>query len=189
MISINGLGWQNPVQQPSRSGNEQPLAEALQFRTPMATSKTATEQNSQGNTSQQNAEDARQEAFAKLKVLLQNPDVAARQQASASTPKLPATSATEAFRDYMDKTPEEKIKAKFLAEMGLTEDEYNALPPEQKEKIDNQIAQRMKDEIELKTQAKVQQAEAASQANQLGSLTDPAQARKQNEDKQQAVEV
>ncbi|MGE7992475.1 hypothetical protein ACQKPE_15815 [Pseudomonas sp. NPDC089554] len=188
MLSITGLGWQNAVQQPLRAGNEQALAELMQFRLPLATGKASGEQNSQGSTSQQQAEDARQEAFAKLKVLLQNPDVAARQAAGASTSNVPSGSATEAFRDLMDKTPEEMIKNKLLAELGLTEDEYNALPPEQREAIDQQIAQRMKDEIEAKAQAKVQQVEVASEANRLSGISDPAQARQARE-KQEALAV
>lgn len=189
MISISGLGWQNFVQQAQRSSTDQGTAEILQFPQPVATSKAATEQNSQGSTSQQNAEDARQEAFAKLKVLLQNPDVAARLNASASTQRPTATTAAEAFREYMDKSPEEMIKAKFLAEMGMTEDEYNALPPEQKEKVDEQIAQRLQDDIEMKTQAKVQQAQVASQSERLAGVSDPAQAREQKKEKEQAFEV
>ena len=55
----------------------------------------------------------------------------------------------------MAKSPEEKIREKYLAELGLSEEEYNALPPEQKEKIDQQIAQRMQEDVELKTQAKM----------------------------------
>lgn len=181
MLSIIGLSWQNAIQQPLRAGNEQALTELMQFRLPLATGKTSGEQNSQGSTSQQQAEDARQEAFAKLKVLLQNPDVAARQAAGASTSNVPAGSATEAFRELMNKTPEEMIKEKMLAQAGLTEEEYNALPPEQRAAIDRQIAQRMKDEIEAKTQAKVQQAEATAQASRPSGVSDPAQATQEKE--------
>jgi hypothetical protein len=37
----------------------------------------------------------------------------------------------------------------------MTEAAYNALPPEQQAKVDEQIAQRMKEDVEIKTQAKL----------------------------------
>ncbi|AXQ47338.1 MULTISPECIES: hypothetical protein [unclassified Pseudomonas] len=152
-ITLNGLGWQATVHQQQRINHDQAQAELVPFRAPLAASNASAQQNSQGSTSQQTADDAREEAFAKLKVMLQNPDLAARQQAGASTQ---ATSdAVQDFRDYMAKSPEEKIKEKILQELGMTEDDYNALPPEQQAKVDDQIAQRMKEDIELKTQAKV----------------------------------
>ncbi|WDY59438.1 hypothetical protein [Pseudomonas sp. PSKL.D1] len=164
-ITLNGLGWQATVQQQNRVNHEQALADVVAFRAPLATSNTAAQQNSQGSTSQQNADEAREEAFAKLKVMLQNPDVAAREQASASTQV--SSDAVEQFRDYMAKSPEEKIQEKILQELGMTVDEYNALPPEQKAKVDEQIAQRMKEDVEMKTQAKMElQAIRADQVRQ-----------------------
>ena len=89
MITLNGLGWQTAVQQYNRTGAEQPLAAVLLMRLPVAPATATPQQNGQSSTSGQNAEDARKEAFAKLMVMLQNPDVAARQQA-ASTSRTPA---------------------------------------------------------------------------------------------------
>ncbi|MGJ7552065.1 hypothetical protein [Pseudomonas alloputida] len=152
-ITLNGLGWQATVHQQQRINHDQAQAELVPFRAPLATSNASAQQNSQGSTSQQNADDAREEAFAKLKVMLQNPDLAARQQAGASTPV--TSDAVQDFRDYMAKSPGEKIKEKILQELGMTEDEYNALPPEQQAKVDEQIAQRMKEDVEIKAQAKV----------------------------------
>lgn len=182
MLSITGLGWQSAFAQPLRGANEQVGdLQLMQFRLPQALGKMSGEQNSQGSTSQQQAEDNRQEAFAKLMVMLQNPDVAARQAAGTSTSKVSEGSATEAFRDFMDKTPAEMIKEKLLAEMGLTEEEYNALPPEQRAAIDEQIAQRMKDEIEAKTQAKVAQAQVTAEASRSSGVSDPVQAQQEKE--------
>ncbi|MFJ4346608.1 hypothetical protein [Pseudomonas sp. NPDC089401] len=164
-ITLNGLGWQASVQQQQRANHEQAQAAFMPVRAPVAAGNTSSQQNSQGSTSQQKADDAREEAFAKLKVLLQNPDVAARQQAGASTQE--TSDAVQDFRDYMAKSPEEKIKEKILQELGMTEDEYNALPPEQQAKVDEQIAQRMKEDVEMKTQAKVaEQQVRAEQARQ-----------------------
>ncbi|MFB2602523.1 hypothetical protein ACE04B_10940 [Rhizobium phaseoli] len=60
------------------------------------------------------------------------------------------------------------IKEKLLRELGLTEDDYNALPPEKKELVDQQIAQRMKDDVEAKTLAKV---DALATGNEEEALT------------------
>jgi hypothetical protein len=167
VIALNGLGWQTAIQQHNRSSNEQALSQFVPVRQVAATRDTAAQQNSQGSTTQQQAEDNQKEAFAKLLVMLQNPDSSARQQASVG--EQAPSSAAQAFHDYMAKSPEEKIKDKMLQELGLTEDEYAALPPEQKAQIDEQIAQRIKEDVELKTQAKLQQAEQSQQAQQVSS--------------------
>lgn len=179
MISLNGLGWQNAVQPQSRIANEQALAEVMPVRQTVATNTTG-QHNSQANTSQQNAEDAREEAFAKLKVALQNPDISARQQASIGTQD--GSNALQEFRDYMSKTPEEKIQEKILAQLGLTPEEFEALPPEQKQKILDQIAQRLKEDIELKTQAKLQQQALNTAAADPGSNPAAAQSAEQHKD-------
>ncbi|WEK32435.1 MAG: hypothetical protein P0Y58_09675 [Candidatus Pseudomonas phytovorans] len=152
-IAINGLGWQATVHQQQRAGNDQAPVDVPQFRTPVVASNATAQQGLQGNTSQQDAEDAREEAFAKLKVQLQNPDSGLGQPAEAGTEQ--TSSARQDFQDYMSKSPAEMIKEKLLRELGMTEDEYNALPPEKKELVDQQIAQRMKDDVEAKTLAKI----------------------------------
>jgi len=162
IIAPNGVSWQpTVVHQPQRATDEQAVAQAAQLRAPAATGNTAAQQHSQGNTSQQNAEDAREEAFAKLKVALQNPEVAARQQADAETET--TSSALQEFRDYMAKSPGEMIKEKLLREIGITPEEYNALPPEMKAKVDELIAQRMKEDMHQKVQAKIEEQVAASE--------------------------
>ncbi|WP_153787317.1 hypothetical protein [Pseudomonas sp. EMN2] len=168
LTSISGMPWQPAVQPSSRIGNEQALAPALQFQPIAAASGTTAQHNSQGSTSQQNSEDNRKEAFAKLMIMLQNPDVAARQQGSVDKPQL--SDVRQEFRDYVEKSPAEKIKEKYLQELGLTEEEYDALPPEKKAMIDEQIAQRMQDDVEAKALAKLGQQEQGVQ--QSDELTD-----------------
>ncbi|WP_369987477.1 hypothetical protein [Pseudomonas xanthosomatis] len=187
VIALNGLGWQTAVQQHNRTNNEQALSQFVPVRQVAATRDTAAQQNSQGSTSQQSSEDNQKEAFAKLLVMLQNPDSAARQQASVG--KQEQSSAAQDFHDYMAKSPEEKIKEKMLQELGLTEDEYQALPPEQKAAIDDQIAQRMKEDVELKTQAKLQQAQQAQQAQQVSSGLAVAASGAEDSEKQKAAEL
>ncbi|MDH1630245.1 hypothetical protein [Pseudomonas mosselii] len=169
LITANGLGWQ-AVQQLQRSGSEPAAAQPFPFQLVSASSKASAQQNSQGSTSQQHAEDNRKEAFSKLMVMLQNPDAAKHGQTSVG--KQEASGALQEFRDYMSKSPAQKIREKLLAELGLTEEEYDALPPERKMMIDQQIAQRLQEEAEMKTQARlVQQAQSEQATSQaLGDL-------------------
>lgn len=57
------------------------------------------------------------------------------------------------FLEYMEMTPEEKYFDMFLKEEGLTQEEYDALPPEDKaeitEKIHNRIEEKMKEDLGL----------------------------------------
>lgn len=187
LISSIGLNWQANTAQQNRVNNELAVAEAVQVRAPVATNSASAQQNSQGNTAQQNAEDAREEAFAKLKVALQNPDIAARQQASINQQDTSDT--VREFREYMAKSPEQKMQEKVLAELGMTTEEYEALPPEQKLKIGEQIAQRIKDDIEMDTQVKVQQQALREAQAQQGADVATSQSTDQREKALEAMEV
>ena len=84
-IALNGLGWQAAVHQQQRNSGVDPAAgDMLQFRLPVVASNATAQQGSE-NTSQQDAEDAREEAFAKLKLQLQNPGTSIGPSADAST--------------------------------------------------------------------------------------------------------
>ncbi|MDE4537310.1 hypothetical protein GIB19_08795 [Pseudomonas sp. ITEM 17296] len=167
IIAHNGVSWQPTAHQPQRVTDEQAVAQAAQLRAPVATGNAAAQQHNQSNTSQQNAEDAREEAFAKLKVALQNPEAAARQQTGAETEA--TSSALQAFREYMAKSPGEMMKEKLLREIGMTPEEYDALPPEMKAKVDELIAQRMKEDMHQKVQAKIEEQVAASEDEELAA--------------------
>jgi hypothetical protein len=49
----------------------------------------------------------------------------------------------------MSKTPEQRMRDAILAQMGLTEDEVKAMPPEQQEAIGKEIADRMQDKVKV----------------------------------------
>lgn len=100
------------------------------------------------------------EAFARMRVNLQGgavdggtataagnqttDDVYADAGAAAASVDKPARSAAaQEFHDYMDKSAGEKMRDKILKEMGLTEEDIDAMPPEKQEQIEKQIAQRM----------------------------------------------
>jgi hypothetical protein len=79
------------------------------------------------------------EAFAKTRVNLQSTD-------ATSTS---ATSATDEFKDYMSKTPEQRLRDSILQSMGLTEDDIKAMPPEKQLAIGKEIAERLQDKMKL----------------------------------------
>ena len=155
IIAPNGVSWQPTLNQPRHASDEQTVAEIAPASTPVTTANTATQQQHQGNTAQQNAEDAREEAFAKFKVMLQN--LGSETTEPVIGEPLPAKTARQEFHDFMSKSPGEMIKEKLLREIGLTEEEYDALSPEMKAKVDELIAQRMKDDIERKIEEKAQE--------------------------------
>jgi hypothetical protein len=79
------------------------------------------------------------EAFAKTRVGLQSTDAT-----SAS-----AKSATDEFKDYMSKTPEQRLRDSILQSMGLTEDDIKAMPPEKQLAVGKEIAERLQDKMKL----------------------------------------
>lgn len=209
MSIINGHGWQNVTANQHRSvaavtGID---TQAYQSETALASTVSTVSRpsaaNSASDSSYQDAKDAQDEAFAKLKVALQNIDTGSSGDnettgVSASATGSTGASAAEQFRDYMALSPAEKIRLKMLSELGLTEEDYEALPPEKKEKIDLAIAQRIKDESELKSmgQAEPQMQAAMAAQNLSASLSqqqreaaDPAQARKEREDREDPLKV
>ncbi|KDO00970.2 hypothetical protein [Pseudomonas donghuensis] len=165
MSSINAVGAQPLAINPTRGVAEAAAAEQAQFRPPVPISSADRQQHSHANTSQQSAEDAREEAFAKLKVQLQNPDVDMREQASIGNSET-GKSAAQEFRDYMALSPAQKIKLKLLNELGISKEEFEALPPAEKDKIERKIAEQMKKQTELESLASLN---AHLQAPELSS--------------------
>lgn len=100
------------------------------------------------------------EAFAKTRVNLQAVNGALP---DAVKDKVGSGSATDAFKDYMSKTPEQRLRDSILQEMGLTEDEVKAMPPEKQQAIGEEIAQRMQDKLKLA------QAEKENSSSEKGS--------------------
>lgn len=168
IIAPNGVSWQPTLHQPQRANDEQAAAQATDLRTAITTASTTAQQQNQGNTAQQNAEDAREEAFAKFKVMLQN--LGSGVTGQDSTEQLTTSTARQAFQELMSKSHGEMIKEKLLSEIGLTEAQYEALPPEVKAKVGELIAQRLQEEIENRVQEKAQeqlsQADGTSDGNE-----------------------
>jgi len=82
------------------------------------------------------------EAFAKTRVGLQTTDATT---AGSTT----GTSATDTFKDYMSKSPEQRLRDSILQSMGITEDDIKAMPPEKQLAIGKEIAERLQDKMKL----------------------------------------
>jgi hypothetical protein len=202
---INGHGWQNIAVSQHRTLAAIPGADAQAYQSETATASavstvaSASSSRSASDSTYQDAKDAQDEAFAKLKVVLQNSGSTESSETASlgeSDSTVKGTSAAQQFRDYMALSPEEKIRLKMLNELGLTEEDYEALPPEKKDAIDKQIAQRLKEEGEIKSMAAVEpQMQAAVAAQTLikpvseVEAADPAQLRKDKEDREDPLNV
>lgn len=88
-------------------------------------------------------------AFAKTRVMLQ--------ASASSTGTATKTSATDEFKDYMSKSPAQRIREQLLKEMGLTEDDVKAMPPEKQQAITDQITALMQQKEAIKQAATQQQ--------------------------------
>ena len=68
--------------------------------------------------------------------------------ASSTTPGAnSANSAVQQFEQYAKMTPAQRLHAEMLAQLGMTEDKFKALPPAQQQKINDQIAQMIKKQM------------------------------------------
>ncbi|SBW12726.1 conserved hypothetical protein [uncultured Alphaproteobacteria bacterium] len=71
--------------------------------------------------------------------------------------------AAQDFLDYMDKTPEERMRAQILGSMGMTEEELANLPADERKKIEDKIRETIEARIQKDTEEKT--AEAAANAD------------------------
>jgi hypothetical protein len=68
--------------------------------------------------------------------------------ASSSAASQSDDSVVQDFLDYAKMTPAERMKANILKSLGLTEQQYDALSPAQKQAIDQKITEIMKQQLE-----------------------------------------
>lgn len=103
-------------------------------------------------------------AFAKTRVLLQ-----ATAPATGTPRSTTATDSTALadFKDYMSKTPEQRLRDSILKEMGLTEESLSAMSPEKQLAVGKEIAQRMQDKIRLAEAEKTQGSSGQQLADKL----------------------
>jgi hypothetical protein len=145
--SVLTQALQNNVQAPTAQVGAQVQESATQI---------ATQQVSEASKISDNVD----EAFAKTRVNLQAVNGALP---DAVKDKVGSGSATDEFKDYMSKTPEQRMRDSILQEMGLTEEEVQQMPPEKQQAIAKEITDRMQDKIKLA------QAEKESGSSEKGS--------------------
>lgn len=87
------------------------------------------------------------EAFAKTRVQLQA--LESLQLPADVKARVTDSAAMSDFKDYMSKTPEQRLRDSILQEMGLTEEEVQAMPPEKQQAIAKEIAERTEDKVKL----------------------------------------
>lgn len=99
------------------------------------------------------------EAFARMLVTLNSSSAQASEDTSQSADDIiagndskgaPKQSAVDEFMAYMSMTPAEKMRDKILKEVGMTEEELENLPPEQRAAAEREIAEKMQTLQELK---------------------------------------
>ncbi|MBD9440946.1 hypothetical protein [Pseudomonas sp. PDM04] len=116
-----------------------------------AVSKQSTEQVNAANKISDNID----EAFAKTRVELQTtyaplPEGTKERIGTSG-------SATQDFKDWMAKSPEQRIRDAILEEMGLTQEEVDQMPPEKQQAIGEEIAKRMQDKAAIAKTEEAQQ--------------------------------
>jgi len=72
---------------------------------------------------------------------------AASASGSSALDASPAKTAAQQFEQWANMTPAQRLHAEMLAKLGLTEDQFKALPPAQQQKINDQIAQMIKKQM------------------------------------------
>lgn len=98
------------------------------------------------------------EAFARMLVTLNSSTSRASESTSQSVDEMVAgseskgaskPSAVDEFMAYMNMTPAEKMRDKILKEVGMTEEELENLPPEQRAAAEREIAEKLQTLQEL----------------------------------------
>ena len=68
----------------------------------------------------------------------------------STTQKAGGTGAAVEFKNYMEMTPAERMVQSIMTEMGITKEEFEAMPPEEQQalllKIQEKIEERVKEE-------------------------------------------
>ncbi|WP_419904756.1 hypothetical protein [Kiloniella sp.] len=66
---------------------------------------------------------------------------------SSSSTSTSHSEAVEAYREVVGKTPGERMRAQVLRSLGITEEELEQLPPEERKKIEEKVAQLIDEKV------------------------------------------
>lgn len=88
------------------------------------------------------------------------------------------------FHEYMEMTPAERLREQILKEMGLTEEQLEQMPPEERAAIEDKIAALMRERMEEKMRSHMEEAPATapSQSAAAASAYQTAQTRTTSSD-------
>jgi hypothetical protein len=96
-----------------------------------------------------------------------NPD-AATDDGTGSSDDMSSQQILDEFKDLANMTPAEKIRAQYLQEHNLTEDQFNQLPSDQQKAINDAIAQEIKQKLGDDSNAASDETDSAAAALTLG---------------------
>lgn len=65
----------------------------------------------------------------------------------------PASGAVKAFTDYMNKTPAQQMQDAWLQQHGITQDQFNAMSPADKQKLLDEMKRELQQKMEDKAKA------------------------------------
>lgn len=142
------------------AGLQSVMTQALQNNVQAQNTQAATQvqESATGQATQQVSEATRisdnvDEAFAKTRVNLQAVNAPLPDDVKD---RIKDGSATSEFKEYMSKSPEQRMRDSILEEMGLTQEEVDKMPPEKQQAIGEEIAKRMEDKREIAAAEKAQ---------------------------------
>jgi hypothetical protein len=79
-------------------------------------------------------------------ILTMQPPTGTKSAPAASTP-LAAPSAKDKFLDYMKLTPAQRMEQSILEEMGITKEQLESMPPEQRKAVEEIIREKIKEKM------------------------------------------
>lgn len=89
-------------------------------------------------------------SFAEVAAVEQIRAVEKQQGDAALTESLSGQDPIEEFKKYMQMSPAEKMLYSVLADAGITIEEYNELPAEEKAKLDEKVTERLREDPETR---------------------------------------
>lgn len=138
----SGLSWKGSTEATQQAGQKMPDAQASQSAIYAAT------------------------GYIPPTVLLTEEDTALPLGAAEAQDKSPTKQQViDEFLEYMNKSSAERLRDQILQSMGLTEEDLEALPPEERRAVEDTIAQKMREHIERTARGETPKAQELAQAD------------------------
>jgi hypothetical protein len=98
--------------------------------------------------------------------------------APSTSPNAPGSSNAPSFQsvlgeltDYVKETPAQRMENAILAQLGITPQQLAAMTPQERAKVEAEVKDLMRKELQAQEQQQQQQAQAQAQAQQVASPT------------------